>query len=768
LRVTPLNFRFGPGIRLDVVSLYLIAYAAVLFGCIRIWSADPTWLYIGRDSDFSLWLARAYMDWAHPFAVTALNPFQGMGSMLMPINPYFNPGAWVFLTDLGLSTQFVLSMVVYFLEITVSCFALGRALGFSPAFSFASSIWLVILFFPPFNFVFGLQGVLATSPQWANTLALYNIILVLFVFVGDRTWSDRGFASAIAINGALVTCMLAAVLLCLLAAPFYNAGTMTGVVLLCGIVLLSSADRRQALWRMAAGLVLLVAFKALDIFQFYAAAKSFTARFAMGGANEMPLAQFHWPVEFSWRSAHDWLCAAAVLCSRLTFPGSLTGAYWLHAAILFGAVAVWWRMPPPLSRIGGWFALVWAAFLLFWFCAAFGIVTDVVISPIYVVVAMHPFWAFFSLFSLCLGVQFVGTRLMSFAPPVIVKRAVDTLPFVFPIAITIGALITASDYGAFIARSAPLTTNYIQRGAFDVRKSGPIVDRLRREIAIRPGDTFRGSVATIWGAKGGSLRKALGLPETMPLAPGQFETFIAKVGSATGNDHDLFDLWWFNIPTVSEYAQGISRQYMFYVSNFLIDAGDPNEMGVAFPRRANVAVLAAMGVRFIIIDRVLSDARLSLLVEEPIGDATLYLYEIAEPNLGTYSPTELEVDHGVDKLRAAVDNNPSILTSLAFVQSPIAGPFVPARSARMIFEKQGVRIVAASGGSSLLLVPLQFSHCLHATDRRVRLSRANLIFTLIQFDGALDARIDWKLNFWRNSDCRAQDVADMRSLGLLH
>jgi hypothetical protein len=274
-------------------------------------------------------------------------------------------------------------------------------------------------------------------------------------------------------------------------------------------------------------------------------------------------------------------------------------------------------------------------------------------------------------------------------------------------------------------------------------------------------------VATILGAKGGSLRKALGVPDTTPLAAGQYEVFLNKVRAATGNDHDLLDLWWFNIPTLSEYAQSISRQFMFYVTNFLSDPGDPGDVGFAFPRVANIDVLRAMGVRFVVIDRALSDSRVALLVEESLGGAELYLYEITQPNLGTYSPVEVEVDPGLDRLRASVESNPAILVSRAFVQAPIEGSFAPARNASMIFEKNSVRVVASSDGASMLLLPLQFSHCLRVSDPRVRVSRADLIFTLIQFDGPLDARLSWGFNFWRRSGCRMEDRADLRRLGLI-
>jgi hypothetical protein len=761
------------GIRRATAMGYAAAYLVVLLSCIRIWSADPTLLYVGRDADFSLWLASTYLDWARPFGVTTLNPFQGMGSMLMPMNPYFNPGAWIFHSELGLATKFVISMTVYFIEVTASCFVLGVVLGFSRAFSFAAALWVVVLFLPPFNFVFGLQGVVATSPQWANTLALCNLILTLFVLIGNHNWSARGLAYSCAINAALATGVIVLVLVCLLTAPFYGAATMSGLVLLSAVVLLASSSAWQAAWRVAAGLYALAIFYALGMFEFFMASKSVTARFVKPGSDEISFPQIHWPVELSsatFAAAQHWLCEAAVVCGGpLPFSGALTGGYWLHVAIIAGAIAVWVRMSRPLSSVGGWFALLWAGLLIFWLCCGLGIVTDVAISPIYVIVAMHPFWSFFSLFALWLLVRLIARSILVVAPPTVMKRPVPawTQPFVLPVAVIAISLVVAWQYADLLARKAPEVWYFPQHSAFDTRRSSAIVDRLRQEIALRPGQPFRGSVATILGAKGGSLRKALGLPDDAPLAPGQFQDFLDKVRAATGNDHDLLDMWWFSIPTLSEYAQGISRQFVFYLTNFLSELGDPNEVSVAFPRRANIEVLSAMGVRFIVIDRVLSDARATLLLMESIGNAELYLYEIARPNLGNYSPIELEADPGLETLRANIESDPSILARRAFVESPIAGSFTPARNARMVFERSGVRITASSDGTSMLLLPLQFSHCLHASNPKVRVTRANLIFTLIQFDRHFDDRLNWEFGFWRQSDCRTKDATDLRKFGLL-
>src|SRR5256885_13325396 len=88
-------------------------------------------------------------------------------------------------------------------------------------------------------------------------------------------------------------------------------------------------------------------------------------------------------------------------------------------------------MPRPLSRVSGWFALLWASLLVFWLACGLGIVTDVAISPIYFVLALYPFWAFFSLFCLWLILRSVARRLIAFAPPAFAARAAFESPIAF-------------------------------------------------------------------------------------------------------------------------------------------------------------------------------------------------------------------------------------------------------------------------------------------------------------------------------------------------
>src|SRR5262249_61796795 len=99
---------------------YPAAYIIVLLSFTLIWFRHFPFLYIGRDAALSLWLGKAYLDLAHPFDITAMNPLQGMTSMLMAINPYFNPAGWIFQTGISEISKEVVSFIVYFIKANVS------------------------------------------------------------------------------------------------------------------------------------------------------------------------------------------------------------------------------------------------------------------------------------------------------------------------------------------------------------------------------------------------------------------------------------------------------------------------------------------------------------------------------------------------------------------------------------------------------------------------------------------------------------------------
>ena len=128
-----------------------------------------------------------------------------------------------------------------------------RRIGILASFRLRRALWLTFLLFPPFNFVYGLQGWLATNPPYGHTLALSNLILVAFIRIGAESPAAPGFGRRLARNWLLASCIVLLLLLIVLAAPFYNGGMLVGTFLLTGVIFLSSQSFSQMLWRLAAG-----------------------------------------------------------------------------------------------------------------------------------------------------------------------------------------------------------------------------------------------------------------------------------------------------------------------------------------------------------------------------------------------------------------------------------------------------------------------------------------------------------------------------------
>jgi len=216
----------------------LVAYFAL--------SEYPGTIYISRDGPYSLWLVLAHMDWSTPFQSTTLNPYQGMGTMLMPVNPWFHLPAWVFFLDLPLHAKIVWSGMLYWAEIFLSALLLARALGLGARRAFFAALVTSWLTFPPFNFVFELSGIVASSLFQAQTLAVGNVMLSFFARLGPKPARSPWPHGEISRNVALIFGIVACLALLFLTAPFWNAGFLIGYLVFFAVIFLASADLSAA------------------------------------------------------------------------------------------------------------------------------------------------------------------------------------------------------------------------------------------------------------------------------------------------------------------------------------------------------------------------------------------------------------------------------------------------------------------------------------------------------------------------------------------
>lgn len=743
--------------------LYGFAYLIILTAFAQVWAKYPQFLYMYRDGEYNLWISLQYAEWAKIFDLTAINPIEGMTTMLVAINPYFDPGQWVFLTTLPQSVKMLSSYAIYAFEVLLSTFGLGIALGFSRLYSFVASIFTALLLFPPFNFLFGLGGWFAGAPLFGHTLALTNLSLIICLNLGNHSSYNTKYGARwknLLLVGILVFLFLAI----LIPAPFYNAGILAGTLLSFGFVILSSQTREQLVWRVFAGLAIIASFYVLGLPEFYNSAKIYSARFA----ENQPFIVFNWP-KAGWfnhtaiTNAKNELCAFGVQCDAVPgWPFSIS-SIWFNAAIIIGGIFAWLTLPKSSARIGILISIAWVILLLGSTLMGFHIILSM-LSPAYFYLMMYSLLALYSLYALSLPLKLLTNRIKIHLG----STQLSLLTLIIAVAVSVSSVLL---FGTGTGKIVKLVREDIKNSQTvmlaDRHQATPIIELLKQEVALHPGSPFRGSVATIYGDRNGTLRKSVGINSTEPLQEWEFEKFLTAA-SKSGSSHDLLDLWTWNIPTLSEYGQGLSRPLIFYMSKFFSSPADALEPHFAFPHIANVDILRALGVRFIIIDAPIFSKEVTLKRQLPVDKvATLYLYEISTPNLGNYSPTHLQVLKSSKDFYQDINTNPALLKTHAYVeQLPKNIDLTPAYDAKMVFSKGGIHLSAKSKGTSALLIPIQYSHCYRLagpTSTNAKITRANLIHTLIIFDKTLDINLIWQFR-WKQSACRKQDVADLKIL----
>jgi len=144
---------------------------------------------------------------------------------------------------------------------------------------------------------------------------------------------------------------------------------------------------------------------------------------------------------------------------------------------------------------------------------------------------------------------------------------------------------------------------------------------------------------------------------------------------------------------------------------------------------------------------------------------TWYLYELPNPNVGNYSPTEVITARSGSKIMAILRQPDFDFTRQAVVSAPLTQTLVPASEMRLSAIRGGLHVSGKSDGTSLVILPQQFSHCLRARDSRVRFVRANLMMAGLIFSGDIDTDILFDYGIF-SPECRHADLVDLKQLDL--
>jgi hypothetical protein len=249
------------------------------------------------------------------------------------------------------------------------------------------------------------------------------------------------------------------------------------------------------------------------------------------------------------------------------------------------------------------------------------------------------------------------------------------------------------------------------------------------------------------------------------------------------NGYTSLNLWAAGMHTIDEYSQLVTPQAIYFIYMALKQnvAGTLNRF---FPEaNANsswekfINVMQLLGARYYLSITAFKMGDIPLLLmlprETPVpkgaGWSTesgeWYIYEWPHPNVGNYSPTEVVTAQSaaqmMEKFNASdFDPRRSVVLSTSLDET-----LAPAYDMRLSRIRGGFHISGRSKGTSLIVLPLQYSHCLQAADPAVRFVRADLLLTGMIFTHAVDTDITFGYGIF-SPGCRRADLIDFKQLDM--
>jgi hypothetical protein len=729
----------------NLVSVFLLA--RYLFG------KNDAGLFYGFDGGFDRGLIDHYAEFIGTLTGFASDLVRGLGNVVFPLNSEWLPSYLLAVSGSG-TLDNPLSYAVGATELFAGMMLFGVIAGFRPAIVLTAA-WLI--FFTTWQ----IGGHPAIENLWRYMPPEAEVLTVDCLVGAALLRSGQG---SLLQNIAVTVAIFCAVLIVSLAAP--------GDLLLCvpawcafaAATLLIQPRRREVAINLACALVLVAMVFATGLLPYLDGLFGYTAANVFPALSERPHTLWDGEVSLLLVEPITWGNLGDVLHQllapvRLLIGGGLVGAVY---ALFTGSVYVR-RMACGLLLAETMYLMIGVVNYLhtFWFAPSIS----------YFEMFLFPYFAF----TLCyLALQPVGRALSLLIGrvPALYRAASLGSPI-------LGGLIAllpwtvAADLGQAAQRAAPNNYPYATPRS---EAETEITRLLRREIALSPGAPFRGRVATAIG-------KMLPAEKDWRLYSNLENLSVL----ATGNYHEGPGLWQDSIPTLMEYGAYKSPPYFVIMRRFFTAPDDLVVRNIVGIRNVDDRrMLRLLGVRFLLTDVPIEgaheEARVPIAISQKtrersawardLPDFNLYLYELARPNLGQYSPTTVRVVPSADAALTELADPQFDPAEIALTSTPLPAGLVPARFDALTLGKGEITVRAHSTATSLLVLPFEFSKCLSLRVQKVgesvRLVRIDLLLTGVLFAGDLDATLSYFTGPFSHSHCRLEDLADMRSLDISH
>ena len=708
------------------IIVVALAIAALLAAEWVLTSAIPGTQYAQGDGKMAQAVIHTALTFGGLFEFNNINPLQGFGTQLLPHNVWLNPAYWpftIFDSPLALDSSAAVGLGC----LALACYVMARCFDV-PVLPSIIGAQLSIILFGPLAFLLTVYQVFWINPGIAVVYAPHLVALGIL----GRLEPGRIKHFILATGGIFILLLYS-----LSCDPLWTMISGIGLVAAFAVVALSPLRIRPILVRCAAlgcCVVLLLisgAGEYLYTLSRYSARVWFSEELAY-----VPVPTLASIVVISPKTMGPFyaICAAGLLLGVLFARGRtrvlmLAGVVSVVFAVAYGATFLtmrkWW-LPLPLYVEHSAFPLVMTAATAGYWTTLGAIGRAIVLALVYLrdkVVAL--------------------IRKRQLSAESLTPRPASRIFYVaaWLVALVVVALIplATASYGL---RIAPTLPDYDS----PFPNEQELVRYLEENIGLRVGGEFRGSITSV-------------APPPTEDAP------------------SLYNLWMHGIPTANEYSQLVTPQATYFTSSLLkyeIVLGSLNSfggwIGPDFSYDMLFKTLRGFGVRYVIVYDRFQEAEKrhfphATFPRRPAGlqPTNWLVYELPDPNVGNYSPTEVAVTKSGAEVIAAISAPQFDFAKHVVVSTPIDEPLVPANNMRLSLIRGGLHVSGSSTGTSLVVLPQQFSHCLRARDTRVRLVRANLFMTGLIFSGNVDTDIVFDYGIF-SPGCRRTDLADTTEL----
>jgi len=273
-------------------------------------------------------------------------------------------------------------------------------------------------------------------------------------------------------------------------------------------------------------------------------------------------------------------------------------------------------------------------------------------------------------------------------------------------------------------------------------------------------------------------------PSTLPATMDKTEQFLAQELGVSSNSvyrgrlingedwAEYPTLVQGRIPALNDYSHLLSPIQYAFTKHFFFDPGQIQSRNHLVYANTNVHLYSLLGAKYLRLDWLGSP--LSNLDETNSYPAVQYsendfLVELKNVNLGNYSPTRLHVARSLDETFQIMDRKSFAPMEDVVVYKQLDANFVRVGKTELSVDSGDLRIVSESAGKTLIILPIEFSHCLkfesnNKNSNLIDVFRVDGILTGLIFANELDVTTKYRYGVFTNNKCRLKDLADYKFL----